>query len=131
VLLKKGQLVLKQMPLPTKPGSKEVILKSLSVGICGSDVHYWTHGGIGHFQMTGPMILGHETSAEVIEVGEKVFNLKVGDIVAVEPGTPCRCCTDCKIGNYNLCPDMTFHATPPFDGTLTRYFKHPADLCFK
>ena len=108
-----------------------MILKTLSVGICGSDVHYWAHGGIGSFIVNGPIILGHETSAEVHKVGDKVTNLKPGDIVAIEPGTPCRCCCDCKEGRYNLCPEMTFHATPPFDGTLTRFFKHPADLCFK
>ena len=109
----------------------EVVLKSLSVGICGSDVHYWCHGGIGDFVMTGPMILGHETCAEVHEVGAGVTNLKAGDIVAVEPGVPCGRCADCKEGRYNLCPDITFHATPPFDGTLTRFFKHPASYCFK
>lgn len=109
----------------------DVILKTLSVGICGSDVHYWTHGGIADFIVDAPIILGHETSAEVYEVGEKVTNLKKGDIVAVEGGTSCRNCSYCKDGRYNLCPDMTFHATPPFDGTLTRFFKHPADLCFK
>jgi L-iditol 2-dehydrogenase len=77
------------------------------------------------------MILGHETSAEVHEVGEGVTHLKPGDIVAIEPGVPCTSCPDCKEGRYNLCKDMSFHATPPYDGTLTRFFKHPAGYCFK
>jgi len=131
VLHKPGDLRLEQVPPPSKPGPGEILLKTLSVGICGSDVHYWTHGAIGDFVVKAPMILGHETSAQVEDVGEGVTNLKRGDMVAIEPGTSCRACSYCKEGKYNLCPEMTFHATPPYDGTLTRYFKHPADLCFK
>lgn len=88
-------------------------------------------GRIGDFVVKAPMILGHETSATVVEVGEKVKNLKPGDRVAVEPGVPCRHCDFCKGGCYNLCPDVIFAATPPDHGTLTRYFKHAADFCFK
>ncbi len=54
-----------------------------------------------------------------------------GDRVAVEPGVPCRMCSFCKAGRYNLCHDMRFCATPPVDGSLARYYVHPADFCYK
>ena len=108
----------------------EVLLETDCVGICGSDVHYWCHGRIGPFILTKPMILGHETSAVVREVGCQVTNVHPGQRVAIEPGEACMCCSVCKRGRYNLCPEMKFHATPPFDGTLRRYFVHPEHLCF-
>ncbi|KAI1301715.1 Sorbitol dehydrogenase [Halotydeus destructor] len=131
VLYKLDDLRLESTPLPSEPGPNEVLLHSLKVGICGSDVHYWKNGRIGDFIVKDPMILGHETAASVVKVGPGVNHLKVGDVVAIEPGIPCRLCDFCKTGVYNLCSDITFHATPPFHGTLTRYFKHAADFCFK
>jgi L-iditol 2-dehydrogenase len=107
-----------------------VLLETDSVGICGSDVHYWQHGRIGDFVLTKPMILGHETSAIVREIGSDVVHLSPGQRVAVEPGESCARCDYCKQGRYNLCVSMRFHATPPYDGTLRRYFVHPAHLCF-
>jgi D-xylulose reductase len=77
------------------------------------------------------MVLGHESSGIVAAVGDKVTSLKVGDRVAMEPGVPCRRCVRCKQGKYNLCPDMAFAATPPFDGTLAKYYSLPEDFCFK
>ena len=60
-----------------------------------------------------------------------VFFFMLGDRVAIEPGYSCRTCSFCKEGRYNLCPDMKFAATPPYDGSLCRYYVHPADFCFK
>lgn len=88
------------------------------VGICGSDVHYWTHGRIGHFVVTGPMVIGHESSGVVVRCGRNVTSLKPGDRVAIEPGVPCRMCADCKRGEYNLCEDVVFCATPPDNGNF-------------
>jgi len=131
VLHKKKDVRLEQTPIPTDIGPNDALIQTLAVGICGSDVHYWLHGSIGPFVLKKPMILGHETSGRVVEVGENVKNVKIGDIVAIEPGISCFKCDECKTGRYNLCEDMIFHATPPHDGTLRRYFKHPAHLCFK
>ncbi|XP_015786765.1 sorbitol dehydrogenase [Tetranychus urticae] len=131
VLYKAGDMRLEQTPLPSKPARNEVLLQTQQVGICGSDVSYWVKGHIGGFWVKDPMILGHETSAKVVEVGEGVTHLKPGDRVAIEPGVPCRYCVDCKEGAYNLCSGIFFSATPPDNGTLTRYFKHAADYCFK
>ncbi|KAH8420804.1 hypothetical protein KR222_005416 [Zaprionus bogoriensis] len=123
-------LRLEQRPIP-EIDEYEVLLAMDSVGICGSDVHYMTHGRIGHFVLTKPMIIGHESAGVVVKVGEKVKHLAVGDRVAIEPGKPCHLCDLCKEGKYNLCPDMIFCATPPYDGNLTRYYKHAANFCFK
>ncbi|VDM58439.1 unnamed protein product [Angiostrongylus costaricensis] len=102
-----------------------------TVGICGSDVHYWTHGSIGSFVVKKPMVLGHETSGTVFGLGSGVKGFKVGDRIALEPGIPCRGCEQCKTGRYNLCPAMRFFATPPVHGSLARYVVLDADLCYK
>ncbi|KAK7486799.1 hypothetical protein BaRGS_00021946 [Batillaria attramentaria] len=130
ILYEKGDLRLEDKPVP-EPGPGQVQLCMQQVGICGSDVHYWTHGEIGDFVVRAPMVLGHEASAVVSKLGPGVTSLKVGDRVAIEPGVPCRRCNYCKTGRYNLCLDMKFCATPPYDGNLARYYIHDADFCFK
>lgn len=130
ILYEKDDLRLEDLPVP-EPGQGQVLLEMKEVGICGSDVHYWTHGRIGDFVVEAPMILGHEASAVVSKIGPGVTNLKEGDRVAIEPGVPCRLCNYCKSGRYNLCLDMKFCATPPYHGNLARYYVHAADFCFK
>merc|ERR1719210_974015 len=126
ILYKTDDIRLEQQPVP-EPKDGQVLLRMDSVGICGSDVHYWTHGAIGDFVVKKPMVIGHESAGEV----GPGTNLKVGDRVALEPGVPCRMCEYCRTGLYNLCPEMRFFATPPIDGSLTTYVKHAADYCFK
>ncbi|XP_055855585.1 sorbitol dehydrogenase [Episyrphus balteatus] len=123
-------LRLEQRPIP-EIADNEVLLEMDSVGICGSDVHYLVHGRIGDFVVNKPMIIGHEAAGVVAKCGKNVKNVAVGDRVAIEPGVPCRLCHFCKTGKYNLCPDMAFCATPPYDGNLTKYYRHAADFCFK
>lgn len=94
-------------------------------------VHYWDHGSIGQFVLKEPMVLGHESSGVVSEVGSAVSSLKVGDQVTMEPGVPCRRCQQCKAGKYNLCFSMAFAATPPYNGTLAKYYVLPEDFCYK
>ncbi|XP_077989072.1 sorbitol dehydrogenase-like [Glandiceps talaboti] len=130
LLREKGDLRLEEVAFPS-PGKNEVLIAMDSVGICGSDVHYWTHGEIGDFIVKAPMILGHESSGVVAGLGEGVTSLKVGDRVAVEPGVPCRMCDFCKGGRYNLCADIVFCATPPVHGSLANYYCHAADFCYK
>lgn len=77
------------------------------------------------------MVLGHESAGIVSKVGSEVTSVKPGDHVAMEPGIPCRRCERCKEGKYNLCPKMAFAATPPYDGTLAKYYALPEDFCFK
>ena len=125
-----NDMIEKDVPIPV-PKKDEVLIKVDVVGICGSDVHYYKHGNIGDFVVEGDFILGHECAGEVVEVGEQIKHLKVGDRVALEPGKTCGKCEFCKSGKYNLCPDVEFFATPPFHGVLTNYVTHPEDMCFK
>jgi len=122
-------VVFEQRPIP-EIKDDEVLVTVKKTGICGSDVHYLTHGEIGPFVVKSPMVLGHESAGVVAKVGPKVKNVKVGDRVAMEPGATCRTCDVCKTGRYELCPDIAFAATPPYDGTLGRYYRLPADLAY-
>jgi L-iditol 2-dehydrogenase len=130
VLKKVGEVQIEDIPVP-HPGSAEVLVKIKSVGICGSDLHYYTHGKIGAYVVTKPIILGHEAAGEVVAVGKEVTRFKVGDRVTLEPGIPCRKCEFCKAGRYNLCPDVAFMATPPYDGAFTELIVSPEDFTFK
>lgn len=113
-----------------EPGPGEVRVRTRSVGICGSDVHYWERGRIGSFVVEAPLVLGHETAGVIDSIGLGVTNVAPGDRIAIEPGVPCRQCATCKSGRYNLCADVRFLATPPIDGSLARYFIHAADFCY-
>ncbi|KAK5983412.1 Sorbitol dehydrogenase [Trichostrongylus colubriformis] len=130
VLYGVNDIRLEQRKIPT-PADNQLLIRVHTVGICGSDVHYWTHGAIGNFVVKKPMVLGHETSGTVAGVGSHVKGFAVGDRVAIEPGVPCRHCMHCKTGRYNLCADMKFFATPPIDGSLARYVAYDADFCYK
>ncbi|OBT57456.1 hypothetical protein VE04_02295 [Pseudogymnoascus sp. 24MN13] len=120
-----------ERPIPTLTDPRSVLVAMALTGICGSDLHYWQHGSIGPFVLKSPMCLGHESSGTVAAIGSGVTTLKLGDRVAIEPGTPCRHCEPCLSGHYNLCPDMRFAATPPYDGTLTGFYAAPEDFCYK
>lgn len=108
----------------------EVLVEVKKTGICGSDVHYLVEGRIGDFIVESPMVLGHESSGVIHKVGDGVRNVKPGDRVAMEPGVSCRRCEACKTGRYQLCSGMAFAATPPYDGTLARYYRLPEDLVY-
>ncbi|KAK1149970.1 hypothetical protein N8T08_003528 [Aspergillus melleus] len=125
------QVKFEDRPVPELKDPHDVIVNVKFTGICGSDVHYWEHGSIGQFVVKEPMVLGHESSGVISKVGSAVTSLKVGDRVAMEPGTPCRRCEPCKAGKYNLCEKMAFAATPPYDGTLAKYYVLPEDFCYK
>ena len=119
-----------EAPMPVL-GPTDVLIKVKAVGICGSDLHYYSKGRIGNFVVEPPYILGHEASGEVVEIGSDVKTLKVGDRVCMEPGVPCMACEQCLTGHYNLCKTLTFWATPPYHGCLCEYVKHPAAFTFK
>ncbi|KAI9810608.1 MAG: hypothetical protein M1827_006170 [Pycnora praestabilis] len=131
ILEKAGQVKFEDRPVPKLQSDRDVLVNIKVTGICGSDVHYWVNGAIGPFIVKSPMVLGHESSGIISEVGSAVTTLKVGDRVALEPGVPCRHCVRCKEGRYNLCAEMAFAATPPFDGTLAKYYALPEDFCYK
>lgn len=114
-----GVIEIRQLADPD-PGPREAVVRMEAVGVCGSDTAYYTVGRIGDYIVDGPIILGHECSGQVVAVGSEVTRVKVGDRVAIEPGTPCRDCRDCMAGRYHLCPDLVFFATPPYDGSLVQ-----------
>ncbi|RJX72880.1 NAD(P)-dependent alcohol dehydrogenase [Vibrio sinensis] len=115
----------------SEPREDEVQVALKSVGVCGSDVHFYKHGRIGNVVVNAPMVLGHEASGEVIKIGDKVTHLKVGDRVCMEPGIPDFHSKETLAGCYNLDPSVRFWATPPIDGCLAEKVNHPAALCFK
>ncbi|KAG7877802.1 hypothetical protein KL905_001068 [Ogataea polymorpha] len=131
VLTKIGEIVIEDRPIPQIKDPHYVKIAIKYTGLCGSDVHYYQHGRVGSFIVEKPMVLGHESSGVIVEVGSEVKTLKVGDRVACEPGIPSRYSYEYKSGNYNLCPEMAFAATPPYDGTLCRYYLLPEDFCVK
>ena len=104
-----------------QPKDNEVLVKLEYVGICGSDMHYYETGRIGNYIVEPPFVLGHEPGGVVVEIGKKVKHLKPGDYVALEPGKTCGHCEHCKAGNYNLCNDVVFFATPPINGVFQEY----------
>ncbi len=125
-----GQMGYTERKIPTVKAG-EVLVKLEYVGICGSDMHYYETGRIGDYIVEPPFVLGHEPGGVVVEVGEGVTHLVIGDKVALEPGKTCGKCRFCREGKYNLCPDVIFFATPPVDGVFQEYVAHEADLCFK
>ena len=131
VLEKKMQLTLRDIDLPSKAGPDDLRIAIHTVGVCGSDVHYYTHGGIGKFIVNAPMVLGHEASGTVVELGANVKNLKIGDRVCMEPGVANMNSRATKLGLYNLDRDLTFWATPPDHGCLTPLVVHAAAFTYK
>lgn len=135
VLEKKDDLSLRDFPAIDREeeslGPRDVRIKLHTVGICGSDVHYYTHGRIGPFVVNEPMILGHEASGTVIETGADVTTLAVGDRVCMEPGIPDPNSKANRLGMYNVDPSVRFWATPPVHGILRPICVHPEAFTFK
>ncbi|HET7477052.1 MAG TPA: NAD(P)-dependent alcohol dehydrogenase [Dermatophilaceae bacterium] len=124
-----GSLSVEERPVPVA-GPGEVLVRIGSVGVCGSDVHYYEHGRIGPYVVDRPLILGHEAGGVVAAVGPGVTSVAVGQRVSLEPGVPCRNCAQCLAGRYNLCPDVRFFATPPYDGAFCEYVVMPQSFVF-
>ncbi len=124
---KKFEIV--ERPIP-KPAKGEALIKVESVGVCGSDIHYYLEGRIGDQIISPPLVLGHEFAGIVEEVGTKDDEHLLGKRVAVEPGFPCGECEFCKTGHYNVCPALRFLGGPGCDGALAEYIAVPANFCF-
>jgi L-idonate 5-dehydrogenase len=96
---------------PEAPGPGQVEVAVEAGGICGSDLHYYHHGGFGATRIREPMILGHEVAGTIRSLGEGVSGLVIGDRVAVSPSRPCRHCEYCLKGQQNQCLDMRFYGS--------------------
>eukprot|EP00041_Stephanoeca_diplocostata_P017693 m.362407 g.362407 ORF g.362407 m.362407 type:complete len:217 (-) comp20787_c0_seq5:3170-3820(-) len=144
VLEKVHELKMREVDINEPFTERDVRIDIKSVGICGSDVHYYQHGFIGPFVLNAPMVLGHEASGVVSEVGSAVTHLKVGDRVCMEPGIPNPHSKYSRLGMYNVDPEVRFWATPPYHenlladpawanghGCLRLSVVHPADFTFK
>ena len=120
---------IEERPEPGRLSPGFVRIAVRSVGICGSDVHYYEQGRIGDFVLREPMVLGHEAAGVVVEAPTDSA-LQVGQVVALEPGIPCGRCVYCWTGHYNLCPTVQFLATPPVDGAMQEMVTHPVDFVY-
>src|SRR5215467_56933 len=108
VLERQRELSLREIELSRTVGPGDLRIRIDTVGVCGSDVHYYTHGRIGPFVVDAPMVLGHEAAGTVVEVGAGVTHLKVGDRVCMEPGIPDPNSKASRLGMYNVDPAVTF-----------------------
>lgn len=131
VLTEPHKIALQEVDRPGTVGPTDVRISVHTVGICGSDMHYVEHGRIGNFVVKEPMVLGHEASGVVTEVGAEVTHLSVGDRVAMEPGIPDLSSRAAKEGHYNVDPSVRFWATPPIDGCLAEEVIHPAAFTYR
>ena len=92
-------------------GPNQVEIKIAIGGICGTDLHYYKHGGFGQIKLQEPMILGHEVSGFIVKIGSKVENLSIGQLVSVSPSRPCNKCSFCLGGNQIQCINMKFYGS--------------------
>lgn len=117
------------------PGQGEVRVRLAAGGVCGSDLHYFNHGGFGSVRLKEPMILGHEVSGHVAEAGPDVDGLAPGDLVAVSPSRPCGSCRFCVEGLHNHCMDMRFYGSampfPHIQGAFREELIADASQCVR
>lgn len=125
------QMEIRDVPGPAIERDTDVLLKIGTVGVCGSDVHYYETGRIGSQVVQFPFIVGHECAATVAEVGSAVSRVKVGDEVIVEPAASCHACDQCLGGRENTCRNLRFLGTPgQGEGCLCEYLVMPEKCCF-
>lgn len=123
------KIEIEDVPEP-RPGPGEVKVRVRSVGVCGSDVHYYIDGRIGDQVVRGPQIVGHEFGGVVEELGPGVTDIAPGTRVAVEPSMNCGKCYWCERGLTNICPNVKFYGTPPVQGSFCEHVCHPRRLVF-
>ncbi len=116
-----------------EPGTGEVQVALAVGGICGSDLHYYLHGGFGAIRLREPMILGHEVSGHIAKLGNGVTHLHVGQLVAVSPSRPCYACSFCALGMHNQCLHMRFYGSampfPHIQGAFSELLVADARQC--
>jgi L-iditol 2-dehydrogenase len=119
-----------EKPAPTVQRPTDVLLRIIRVGICGSDVHYYTQGRIGDQIVRFPYTIGHECSAVVEAVGTQVTRVKSGDLVAVEPTIFCGTCDQCRVRQFNTCRNQRFLGCPgQVEGCLSEMIVMPEACC--
>ncbi len=129
VLTRPRTIEIRRVPVPQMLRG-DVLVRVASVGLCGSDVHFYEDGRVGDLSVDEPLILGHEASGTIIAAEAEVDSARIGERVAIEPQRPCRRCNYCLTGRYNLCESMQFFSAPPIDGAFAEYIAVPADFAY-
>jgi len=118
-------------PEPQISAQDQVKIRMKTIGICGSDIHYYAHGKIGDQVVEYPFAVGHEGAGTVTEIGAGVSRVKVGDEVAIDPAMPCYSCNQCKVGRYHTCEQLRFRSCPgQAEGLLAEYVVMPENSVF-
>jgi L-iditol 2-dehydrogenase len=123
------EMEVRQAPEPHLNSPQEVLLRVDTLGVCGSDVHYYTQGKIGPQTAPFPFILGHELAGTVLEAGAEVTTLRPGQRVAVDPLIPCGKCDQCKSGRKHTCRNQKFLGSSGQTGALSEFLVMPAACC--
>lgn len=131
VLTGLNRMKMVKVPKPKIVNGGDVLVKMVTVGVCGSDIHYYTDGKIGSQVVEYPFTVGHECAGIVEEVGGGVFKMKLGDRVAIDPAMPCFECDQCKSGRFHTCRRLKFLGCPgQAEGCLSEYIVMPETSCF-
>jgi L-iditol 2-dehydrogenase len=126
------QMEMKEIPEPEIVNPKDVKIRMSVLGICGSDIHYFTQGQIGSQKVQYPFTVGHEGAGVVVEVGKAVTRVRPGDKIAVEPAMPCWECDQCLAGRPHTCRKLRFLGCPgQAEGCLMEYIVMPEESCFR
>jgi L-iditol 2-dehydrogenase len=126
-----GRMKLIDRPPPTLSRPRDVLIRVTAVGVCGSDIHYYTTGHIGSQIVTYPFMVGHEFGGVVAATGTRVTRVKPGDCVAVDPAMPCNTCDQCRAGRSHTCRNLRFLGCPgQAEGCLCDWIVMPEDSCF-
>src|SRR5512135_1898006 len=125
------QMKLVEVPEPEVIDPKDVKIKMSVVGVCGSDIHYYTKGNIGSQKVEYPFTVGHEGAGVVIETGRDVNRVKPGDAIAIEPAMWCGECDQCRSGRHHTCRKLRFLGCPgQAEGCLSEFIVMPESSCF-
>jgi len=125
------EIEMKEVPDPVLLNPEDVKIKIVALGICGSDIHYYTRGQIGSQKVTYPFTVGHESAGVVVETGPGVTRVRVGDLIAVEPAMWCGKCDQCLSGRHHTCRSLKFLGCPgQAEGSLSEYIVMPENSCF-
>jgi L-iditol 2-dehydrogenase len=120
-----------EVPDPQIINSSDVLIKMTTIGVCGSDMHYYTTGRIGDQVVTYPFTIGHEGAGVVEKIGNDVTMVKPGDRIAIDPAMPCGQCDQCKVGRPHTCRKLLFLGCPgQVEGCLSEYLVMPETSCF-
>src|SRR5664280_3854675 len=125
------KMEMKDIPEPQIINPNDVKIKMSVLGICGSDIHYYTQGQIGSQKVQYPFTVGHEGAGVVVETGESVTRVKTGDHIAIDPAMPCWECDQCLSGRHHTCRKLRFLGCPgQAEGCLMEYIVLPEESCF-